>query len=609
MNNADNLRVMFDTITAWTKSIRDSLNRGVSQPADKAAGDVASLKAELEKLGKQQESVKSLRAMRGELADTNKALADARERVSTLSRSLQSSGQPSQRLVAALANATGAVGELEAKQRGQTRAIGTLSSELSGAGLNTRNLAAQQRALKGNIDATTASLEHATRQEENREKWSKRREAIKDGSEKLGEAGNWIREKVNVAVDEAKKFEDVRAQMLAAGADEKAIQAAERYARTAQLPGVSTAEKFSYVSDAQGMTDSEAMAEKVADKFAKVHFTNLALYDTQQAQANDATFKSLAAIAVSRGALKDGAHREGELDNIQQLIAANHGDIKADELVKFANSAGAAANGLSSAALWFQSNAVIKTLGGGDKAGGALAALMDTLASGHGMSRQSVDALVKDGVLDRKGVKFGKDGKSESFAPDALKNVALLRQSPAQWLRDVLLPQLKARGNDSPEQVNAQIDAIVGQKEAASYLKAVYANLDKSTSDEHDAVGAKTIDASAALAATTTRGKEAGLKASTDSLKLQAGESAQPAYNASLDVAQSGLGKLSAFIDAHRGIAQTLGTVATVLGGVLAGAGTLAGGLFAAIGALKTARSLMSALGGGARDFAGAVLD
>ncbi|GAB7536283.1 phage tail tape measure protein [Burkholderia sp. 3C] len=609
MNNADNLRVMFDTITAWTKSIRDSLNLGVSKPAEKAAGDVASLKAELEKLGKQQESVKSLRAMRGELADTNKALADARERVGTLSRSLQASGQPSQRLIAALANATGAVSELETKQRGQTRAIGALSSELGAAGLNTRNLAAQQRALKGNIDATTTSLEHATRQEENREKWSKRREAIKEGSEKLGEAGNWIREKVNVAMDEAKKFEDVRARMLAAGANEKSIQAAEHYARTAQLPGVSTVEKFSYVSDAQGMTESETMAEKVADQFAKVHFTNLALYDAQQAQANDTAFKNLAAIAVTRGALKDNAHREGELDNIQQLIAANRGDIKANELVKFATSAGAAANGLSSAAMWFQSNAVINTLGGGDKAGSALAVLIDNLADGHGMTPQSIGALVKDGLLDRKGIHYGKDGKADSFAPDALKDVALLRQSPAQWLRDVLLPLLKARGIDSPEQINAEISTLFSKKEGADYMRAVYANLDKIGSDEHDATSARTIAASATLAATTTRGKEAALKAGTDTLKLQAGESTQPAYNASLDAAQTGLGKLTPFIDAHRGVAQTIGTVTTVLGDLLAGAGMLAGGLFAAIGALKTAKSLMSALGGSAKDFAGAVID
>ncbi|WP_186073620.1 hypothetical protein [Burkholderia gladioli] len=604
MNNADNLRVMLDTITAWTKSIQDSLNRGVSQPAEQASEDVASLKAELEKLGKQQESIKSLRAMRGELGDTNRALADARERVGTLSRSLQSSGQPSQRLVAALANASGAVGELEAKQRSQTRAVGALSSELGEAGLNTRNLAAQQRALKRNIEATTSSLEQATREETRRERRSKRAAEIKDGGEKLQGAGKAILDNVRVVMGEQKSFDDVRLQMQVSGAAPQTIEAAERYARTKSMPGVSRDENFALISDALQKTDNFALATQIAEARGKEHFANASMNDEAEAKIRDAKFASLLDLAQGRDGLKDEKTATPEIDAIHRLIAMNKGDVDADQYAKFAKAGGAAVKGLGSNALYIQSKSVIDELGGKD-AGKGFAAVIDSLADGHKLSPKNISNLIDEGLVDPRKINRDPSGAATSFQQDALTEAKTLRAAPADWLA-ARVKRWNDMGIKDDAQIVARIDSLFTNPAAATYMKSLYSHLADIQADTTRAQKAAGLDTTVAAASKTTRGNEAILHAQVGTFKQQAGESVQPVHDAGIGLAQAGMRSVIDTVNAHPGAAKVVGSTVAVVGGLALSVGGL---ITKGYGLLSAARAIASMVLGGrvAAGAAGAV--
>ncbi|WP_186179954.1 hypothetical protein [Burkholderia gladioli] len=595
MNDADKLRVMLDTITAWTQSAQDTLKRA-SKPAEAFTKDIEKLGEELDRLGKQQDSVKSFRAMRGELAGTSKELAAAQARFNTLSRGMRASGPPSQQMIGELASARGALIELGTRHKSQTQAVRELRDELGRAGLGTRELAAHHRKLNADIADTRNALDRATQAEERRKRLAENAQVLKETGESLREAGKSVLEGLHKAIDASKEVDDARAQIRALGVDEQTARQAERYARTANSPGISMAGSLGLMRDSLQMTSTEALAETLSTAVAKMQFSNLAKYDDKEAKANNAKVTALLAVAHDRDGFKDAAGIARETDAIQKLMNLSAGDIKPAEWAGFMKAGGDAAKGLSTDALYFQMKSLFDTVGSGAAAGKGMAALVNQLSQGH-TTAKATQNLVDLGFIDRKAVHHGKDGAVTGFDQGALRGDALLQRSPLAWVDAVLVPALAKKGIKDDDKVAELLNSILPNADAAKLLMSIYQHRADMKQDEDSGSKAAGVDASAQAASRLTRAKEAAVHAQFDTLKAQIGETVTPLYNSGLDMAVGALTKLNAFITNHSGATRVIGTVVAAVAGLVFGLGSLLGVLSSVVSAYALVRNTMSVLG------------
>ena len=152
---ADNmrLRVVLDLAERVTAPLKR-----ISSGSSDAARSLKATRDRLKELNQQQAQVGDFRTMRQGLADTAAKLGEAQQRVAQLARSLNAAGPPTRAMERDFARAKREAAHLGQQHERKALQVQQLRDKLHAAGISTRDLAAHERTLRGNIAATTAEI-------------------------------------------------------------------------------------------------------------------------------------------------------------------------------------------------------------------------------------------------------------------------------------------------------------------------------------------------------------------------------------------------------------------------------------------------------------------
>ena len=153
------LRVLFNLVDGATRPVRNIL-AGNNQ----LAASLKSTRGQLKELSKAQKEVASFRELRAGVTATAAELGTAQGRVNALAREMAATTTPTKALKREFDQAKRAAAQLTATHEQQQGQLQQLRTRLSGAGIETRNLAQHERTLRTNIQATTAAMERQERQ-------------------------------------------------------------------------------------------------------------------------------------------------------------------------------------------------------------------------------------------------------------------------------------------------------------------------------------------------------------------------------------------------------------------------------------------------------------
>ncbi|MCU9956863.1 hypothetical protein OEJ37_26220 [Burkholderia sp. BKH01] len=604
MDNALKLRVMFDMVDNWTKPLRNMLNsnKGLAQSLKATRGELA-------ELGKQQKAVASFREMRAGLADTTKKLGAAQSNVKALAGSLHAFGPPTKQMVADMARARQAASRLRAEQKKQAAAVDEMRGRLAQAGIETRNLAQHERALRSNIASTTATVQAQTRQ----------LEALSERDRKLAAARGKMQAMQGVAggmaiggyaarstgmrmlgglggtLDEAKKMTNERARITALGLGDQATQDAEKYVRAMKMMGVSTSDNMTLMRDALSIFADEHHAQMVMPTLAKMKFANEALFGAEDAHANEEKFMNMLKVIELRGGTKDEATFKNEANMVQKVLSATGGRVGGDEWRNFIQTGGVAAKQMRQDAFYYQMEPLIQEMGGHGVGTGLMSAYSNVY-QGKTTVRAAKE-MMNLGLVDKKNVEYNKIGMIKRIKPGALLGGDLFKASPLEWLEKVLLPQMAKKGITDPDKVKDMISTIFTNRTAANLFSTMYMQRNQIHKNEKLNRGAYGIDDAAKLAALQTQGKENDLLAKGRDLRREIGERIAPLYNAALDKTREIVGNLIGLIQRHGPAAKVILSVLAAFAALLVVMGTFTIALAGVLGPLAIVRFSMTTLG------------
>ncbi|SDR19970.1 hypothetical protein SAMN05443026_3243 [Burkholderia orbicola] len=604
MDNALKLRVVFDMIDNMTKPLKNMLagNKGL-------ASSLKETRRELAEMGKTQKTVGEFRQMRTGLAATASQLNAARGRVTELAGSLRAFGPPSRQMIADFDKAKQSAARLSAEHEKQSARVKTLREQLSGAGINTRNLSQHERDLRASMASTNATISDQMRRLGELADRERRVGAARSkmqamqgvaagmavGGYAAKSAGGHILGDLAGTLDEAKKMQNERARITAFGLGDHATKDAEKYVRAMNTMGVSTSDNMTLMRDALSIFADEHHAQMVMPTLSKMKFANDTLFGAEDAHANEEKFMNMLKVIELRGGTKDEATFKNEANMVQKVLTATGGRVGGDEWRNFIQTGGVAAKQMRQDAFYYQMEPLIQEMGGHGVGTGLMSAYSNVY-QGKTTVRASQE-MMKLGLLDKKNVEYNKIGMIKRIKPGALLGGDLFKASPLEWLEKVLLPQMAKKGITDPDKVKDTISTIFTNRTAANLFSTMYMQRDQIHKNERLNKGAYGIDDAHKLAREQIDGKEIDVLSKLRNVRTEIGESIAPMYNAALDKTRAILDRLLGSIKRHQTAAKIISSVAAAFGALLVVAGSLVIVLAGVLGPLAVLRFSMTTLG------------
>jgi hypothetical protein len=396
-------------------------------------------------------------------------------------------------------------------------------------------------------------------------------------------------------IDQSKKFEGEANRIKALGLGDQATEDAAKYARAMKQYGTSTTDNVLLMRDALSIFADEHHAQMVMPTLAKMKFANEALYGGEEAHANEEAFMNMLKVIELRGGTSSQAKFEHEANMVQKVLAATGGRVGGDQWREFIGRGGVAAKQLRDDAFYYQMEPLIQEMGGGQVGNGLMSAYSN-LYQGKTTVR-AVNELMKYGLVDPRMVEYTKIGTVKRVAPGALAGGELFKASPLEWVEQVLLPKLAAKGVTDPGAINDVISSIITNRTGANLFTTMVMQAQQIHKNERLNKGAADIDQSVDLGKNMTQGREIEALAQLRDLQLELGEKVSPLYNAALAATAKATQTVTEFMREHSTTATVLVTGLTVLAGLMAAGGTLTVALAAVLGPLAVVRFGLTTLG------------
>lgn len=604
MDNTLKLRVMFDMVDNMTKPFRNLLNGSKG-----LATSLKSTRRELAEMGKTQKGIADFRELRSGLASTASQLAAARSRVGELAAALRAAGPPSRQMTVEFGKAKQAAAKLTTEHEKQSARVRELRGRLADAGVNTRNLAQHERELRASVAATAATMQDQIGKLEALSERAKRVAAARRNMQTMqGVAANMaiggyaakstgahVLGDLRDTLDESKKFEAEAMRIRALGLGDHASADAAKYARAMQQYGTSTTDNVLMMRDALSIFADEHHAQMVMPTLAKMKFANDAMYGGEDAHDNEEKFMNMLKVIELRGGTKDEGTFRDEANMVQKVLTATGGRVGGDQWREFIQTGGVAAKQLRKDAFYYQMEPLIQEMGG-HAVGTGLMSAYSNVYQGKTTVR-AAKQMMSLGLLDPKLVEYTKIGTLKQIRPGALTDGDQLKASPLEWLENVLLPKLTAKGIADPDRVKDMISTIFTNRTAANLFTTMYMQRSQIHKNERLNAGADGIDELDAKGRQLTQGREIAALAQLRDLKLEIGEKVSPLYNATLSATATITQKLVGFMREHSTAAKIIITVLAALAAILVVCGTLTIALAGVLGPLAVLRFSMTTLG------------
>ncbi len=153
MANDLKLQVLLSTIDKATRPLKH-----ISEGGIQTASALKDARDRLKELTSQQKDVSAWRAQRAAAEQTGASLTAARDKVKSLSQELAATDTPTRAMTRSFQAAVREATRLKQQHQQQSQQLQGLRSKLYDAGISTKNLGTHERQLRGQINATNASI-------------------------------------------------------------------------------------------------------------------------------------------------------------------------------------------------------------------------------------------------------------------------------------------------------------------------------------------------------------------------------------------------------------------------------------------------------------------
>jgi hypothetical protein len=219
---------------------------------------------------------------------------------------------------------------------------------------------------------------------------------------------------------------------------------ADHFARTTKQFGVTMTERMTILRDMHEVMGSYEEAKAVTPLFSRMLAANVGVYGEEGNRFDTKTFQALGKVIEMRGGTTSEAEMFKQADFAQRTLTGSAGLVGPSDLLAFMKTGGVATRLLSDKAFYEESAPMIQEMGG-NRFGTALMSAHQNLAMGRG-SLKSMKEAARIGIIDPKMIEYTSIGTIKQVLPGALKDDELYNKSKFEWLKNDLIPAIRAKG-------------------------------------------------------------------------------------------------------------------------------------------------------------------
>jgi len=555
----------------------------------------------LKLLNSQMAQVDGLRKQQSALAQQGNALKVLRANLDSVTRTYGANSVEAGKLRGQVDKATAAYDK-------QRHALVQLRTAATASGIG--KLSVDQSRLKSEIESTNGAIAQQKARLESLANVSGRRASLRQGLDRgrataghmamagVGAVGTayGIRRAVTEPLHQVREYETTTARIEALGLGKKETDTAIAYAKGMKTFGTSMNDNLGLMLDATTAFADVHHAEMVMPTLAKMKFANKAMFGAEKGEDNERKFLDMLKVIELRGGLSSEQSFKGQADMVQRVITATGGRVGPEEWLNFIKTGGVAAKGLNDSAMYYQLEALVSEMGG-NRVGTATMSAYQNLYQGRTTKRAAKNIEALGLIGDPSKVTHDKAGQMSFLNPGALKGSELFRSNQFEWMEQVLLPALAAKGITDKEQILDSIGSIFSNRTASNLFSQMYLQRDQIHKNAKLNAGAFGIESLDARARTSLSGQEGAALSKFHDTMREAGEALMPAYISLLNTVSGALEGITAFARENPMLASYIGKAVLWVGLLAAGFGALLLGAAALLGPFAIVRYGMGLFG------------
>lgn len=355
----------------------------------------------------------------------------------------------------------------------------------------------------------------------------------------------------------AKDYEMAFTRFRSLNLGENVNKDADSFARRTKQFGVSKTERMTILRDMHEVMGHYDDAKAVTPLFSRMLAANRGVFGEEGNKFDTKTFQALGKVIEMRGGTHSPEAMYEQANYAQKTLTGSAGLVTPDDLLAFMKTGGVATRLLSNKAFYEESAPLIQEMGG-SRFGTALMSAHQNLAMGRG-ALKSMNEAARLGIIDPRMIEYTKIGTIKQVLPGALVNEDLYNKSKYEWLKQVLIPAIRAkgvRGKDglvtgsaiTDDQIVNELNTIFSQRTASNAFAQMFLQqhkIEKNVAVTENAMGIKELEEQYKK---SPQGAEDEFRAAWTDFKEEFGKSMLPAIT---DMLKTGAGILRSIADAR----------------------------------------------------------
>jgi phage-related tail protein len=570
----------------------------------KLAQSIKATKDQIKALDKQAADVAAFAKRKQQVTAMADRMAAAQERVKALSTRIRENGDATGKLAQRQQRAIAVAGKLKERFNTLNTTLQRERSLLAANGINTNRLASAQTNLNRRTQQATAALRRQEQQLRTRGNAQAGYQRMRGASTGMMMAGGMSMARGGIALyamkpmlAESAAYNQHIERFRAQGVTEQQIQTAQSFIAANPVIGNSQTDLAKLYGEAFAITRDEHHTQDAALQLAKAETAinmlgNKGLLTAEQTEAFSHLSYAMLKNAELRNEIQDPKQLASFINESVKAFAVTQTMVTPEDTNAFMRTGGLAAKDIGRNEYFYAFSHLIQEMGG-ERTGNALNSARQNWISKR-IKQRSSDEMDKIGLIDD--VTYSKTGHVKDFN---LVNQEKFIKTPFKYLIEEVVPRIKkAYPNITEEGIQLKISSLFSNRTASDLFATMYnqrANIQKQMT-----AGTKVqdIDTLISQGQQTAGGQELILTAKKHDLYKQIGDVLLPLYVRGLELINSALTKISAFIEKHPKMAKIFISAAAAMAIAALAGGALTLALGAMLGPLAMARYGFAALTG-----------
>lgn len=375
-------------------------------------------------------------------------------------------------------------------------------------------------------------------------------------------AGIGIAVALKASTNEAVKLEQqinrLKALNLGDAATGKLLETANLISKATK--GTTQFEATKLVTEAQAITGNVEHTLELAPLMAKMRFgidTYMAAGGKGEGHgaAAEKQFADIIKVMEMRGLMRNFTPER--MNEMADLFAKNYvasgGQVKPSDFLSMMKTGGVAGKSMNDDFMFALGHIMQEK--GGSRSGTQLMSLYQNLVAGR-TTQQVAEQLLKFGLLKPDSIEYGKTGHIKKVRPEGLKAAEMMERNPLDYMNNMILPALAAKGIDINDQkkVIPVLNQLASNRTGADFLAQLYLERTQIANYMAQARNAMGVDALYQQASNSTVGKQTDMQAKLNTLQVEFGRAALPIVIKALETVTPMMEKLGLILEKHPGI-------------------------------------------------------